>query len=218
MTGLDFVAALVRAWVDLLTAVAWPVAGVAIALIFKREIHRLLHDLRSLKMGPFDAHFRQEMNEAQEIATEISAEAGPSVMVDDSAMESFIKLDQLAMNAHPTGVIMESWKGVESMLNAVAVKSQLAVSSHSPNVIGITGERPKKYLPLPERVLSGKGLINYEEAKLIEKLRNIRNQVAHYRNLSLSANEVREYVSLAQTAERFLAPLLHEQSRQPLTK
>lgn len=215
MTGLDFLAVIVRASVDLLTAIAWPVAGVVIALIFRREIHRLLHDLRSLKMGPFDAHFRKELDEAQAIATEISIGEGLSDSNNDPEVESFIKLDQLAMSAHPTGVIMESWKGVESLLNAVAKSNQVPAWGHSQNKSSTTDRRSQPYFPMAERALFRAKVINQEGAELISKLRHIRNQVAHSRNFSLSDDEVREYVNLAQTAERYLAPLLRPQIMAP---
>lgn len=214
MTGLEFVSALIRSWVDLLSALAWPLAGVAIAFIFRRGIHGLLQGLTSLKMGPFDANFRQELDEAQAIATEISIEAKQGQQGEGPRTESFITLDELAVSAHPTGVIMEAWKVVESMLDAIAERHQLAATVHSRPVIGITGKSSSRPLPMPERALLRRELINSEEADLIRKMRTLRNHVAHSRRVSLTSDAVLEYVSLAQTAERFLAPLLRDRTGQ----
>ena len=103
---------------------------------------------------------------------------------------------------------MESWKSVESLLDAVAKSNQISAWKHGQNKNIGANRRSQPNSPMPERALLIEELINSEEAELINKLRRIRNQVAHTRDLNLSSAEVREYVNLAQTAERFLAPLL----------
>lgn len=214
VTGLEFVSALIRSWVDLLAAVAWPLAGVAIAFIFRRGIHGLLQGVTSLKMGPFDVSFQQMLGEAKEIATELSTDAGKGERVEGPRTKSSITLDELAMSAHPTGVIMESWKVVEGMLEEIVERHQLGGAARSRSVIGITGIPSPRSLPMPERALLRRDLINQEEAELISKMRTLRNQVAHSRSVSPTSDSVLEYLGLAQTAERFLMPLLRDRADQ----
>lgn len=209
MTGLEFFSVLLRAWVDLLSALAWPLAAVLIALIYKREIHRLLRGLRSLKLGPLDAQFQEQLEQAQSVAQEIPIADEPHRQAGEGSPEGSIFIpDDIAVNAHPTGTIMETWKALELLMVRAVEKHELLSDQWTSN----------KYSPRatrPERLLLTRGLITKSAADLIGHLRRLRNQVAHSTEIALTRDQVNEYVELAEVAKQILSGLLLDRPQGP---
>lgn len=211
MDGFQFITSLVESWVKLLADFSWPLAVVVMAFLFRKDIHRLLLGLKSLKMGAFDARFRQELEDAQEIAAEITSDAVEAEEGEGAQNSTVFDFDKIAADAHPTGVVMEIWKTIESMLEILVERYQ---PFDQGSVIS-PGQIAKNLTRSPlgvERQLAKMKLISSDEAALLRKMRTLRNHVAHSKMVSLSPSEVREYMELAQTVERFLGRAISELS------
>lgn len=167
---------------------AWP--GVVIFLVFKfrERFGSLLDRLTeatlpggfSGKFGPGLAKAAEALNEVprppeDEVANVVGGETAPQ--------------DTQALRANPSGVIMETWQAV------IAQGRELLETK--PSLPGT----PKFRRAISDdgvfSVLRAEGLATPEEMKVVDRIRDIRNNVAHSRFSATSADAA-EYLAIAE--------------------
>jgi hypothetical protein len=165
MDGLQFIASLVG-------SLAWPLAVLALALVFKRQLGELIGRLRSVKAlgaeGTFDPRDAESaVALATATATASVQEAAQANTTPNLARDADLadRLHDMAVS-HPRAAVMEAWAEVEEVLRARLGTSQTEVPR------GYAGRR------LINLAL-GDDVINRETAEALVRLSTQRNLAAH---------------------------------------
>ncbi len=174
MDGLTFAAEMAK-------ALAWPVASVAIALIFRAQIQVLLVRMKKGKLGPAEFEFEQGVLQAQR-------ELPQDVLPATAHAAGTSELDRIAFE--PRAAVLDAWLKVESALNELAA----ARGSHK-NAGGAQNATTTA------TDLVRDGLLDPWLLNLIRDLRRLRNQATHEADFVPSAQAVLSYVQMADELE-----------------
>jgi len=173
---------------EMTKALAWPVALSAIVFAFRRYLAVLLGQLSSLKYDKIEMQFKKEMA-AVEKRTEAELPAVPAKSEHEKMREQLL---ELAMRL-PEAAVMEAWRYLEAQLYAAAEKRAVAVAP------------PVKAMPMVMASLLYKtSVISEAQHSLIQRLRVLRNEVAHSRSGFL---DVERAVSFVESALRLASSL-----------
>lgn len=174
--------------VDLLTftskvieVLAWPVASIVLAVLFRERIAHFAALLRRIKAGPLEAEFERDVQALKEIGT--SPEKADAAGVVATSSKQF--LHQLA-ELHPRSAILESWVRLEAAARAL-VQARTA---------GVSNPSHPRAARLAE-VLAQLALITQGQVTLFHELWRLRNEVAHSLGLEPTLQSARAYVDLA---------------------
>ncbi|MFA6019949.1 MAG: hypothetical protein WC722_06775 [Rhodospirillales bacterium] len=170
MTTLDFI-------VEMTKAVAWPLAVVSVAIVFKRSLPNLIERVTSLKYGDFEAAFTSQ---AASVADNISATPSPSPSFVDSNGEKLLSLAQES----PRAAILEAWLQIERKLNILADDKHVDASIRRNSTILIN-------------TLRETGAISSETERALNGLRQLRNLAVHAPGYELSAQKAIEFVTFS---------------------
>lgn len=147
-------------------ALAWPLAALMIALLFRRPLLALLARLDELSWGDKSARFAQRLDR-------LESEAGPAPVEPDGpeiALSGdhgrFIKLLDLSPNA----AVLDAWSRVEEALQGLALTHALAN-----NDAAQAGCALQRCGVLPARTVG-----------MIGEMRRLRNAAAHNQDISVS--------------------------------
>lgn len=168
-------------FVKLITGIAWPVAVVWVAYLFKGELRSLLHRMSQLKYKDVEAKFESGLAEAEAKVSSI----GPSPVALPPRPEITSKLESLRRIADvsPRAAIMEAWVLVED------------AAGRSGFVQGASIPRVNPHLFVEELVRLGK--LPKESDALLDQMRKLRNQAAHLPDFSINQDEADRYLQLA---------------------
>lgn len=167
--------------VTLLTGIAWPVAVVWIAYLFKGELRSLLHRLSQLKYKDVEAKFEIGLAEAE--AKVIAIEKSAPSTLPRPEITSKLELLRRIADVSPRAAIMEAWVLVED----AAGKSGFVQGAAIPRV--------NSHLFVDELVRLGK--LPNGSSSLLDQMRRLRNQAAHLPDFSLNQDEADRYLQLA---------------------
>lgn len=168
------------AWsAGLVGALAWPLAALVIALLFRRPLLALLTRLDELSWGDKSARFAQRLDRL-----ELEAAPGPieSEELDRGAALSlsgdhgrFLKLLDLS----PGAAVLDSWARVEDELQRLAHGHQISTSDSAD----------------AGRALLRRGVLPARTIDMIGEMRALRNAAAH--NQPISASDALRFRNLA---------------------
>ncbi|MBN6350233.1 hypothetical protein JZM10_01965 [Providencia rettgeri] len=164
---------------ELIKALAWPMATIILVILLRKPVVELIPLLRRLKYKEFELEFSKEVSELKAEVEAIAKEKSPSVPVSSSRLLDLVSFSTPA-------AIMEAWLEVESA--AISTASSFWGQS--------TNDALKNTQKLGEYLLQCK-VIDREQLDIFNKLRHLRNKVAHARDLNLSESDARSYVQLA---------------------
>ncbi|NDO83739.1 hypothetical protein CJP72_24240 [Citrobacter sp. NCU1] len=164
---------------EIVKSLAWPVTIIALVILLRQPIIELIPLLRRLKYKEFELEFSKEVSELKAEVEAIAKEKSPSTPVNSSRLLDLVSVSTPA-------AIMEAWFEVES----AAVSSASSFWGHSAN------DALKNMPKLGEYLLQCK-VIDRTQLDVFNKLRHLRNKVAHAQDLNLSENDARSYVQLA---------------------
>lgn len=171
---------------EVIKALAWPTAVVIIALMVRKPVIELLPFLRRLKYKEVEFEFSKEL--AQLKSEVIATEPGMSQKSRHPAVgTSNNRLLNIA-SISTSAAILEAWSELESASVAVASSFWLQPPS----------DAFKNDPELGEYLLQCK-VIDEKQLAVFNKLRELRNKVAHAIDLNLSEEEARTYIELATT-------------------
>ncbi|CAD6881787.1 hypothetical protein [Methylomonas albis] len=167
--------------VTLITGIAWPVAVVWIAYLFKGELRSLMHRMSQLKYKDVEAKFELGLAEAEAKVTVIE-QSSPSILPRPeitSKLELLRRIADVSLRA----AIMEAWVLVED------------AAGKSGFVQGAAVPRVNLRLFVEELVRLGK--LPKGGDSLLDQMRRLRNQAAHLPDFSFNQDEADRYLQLA---------------------
>lgn len=167
--------------VELVKALAWPIAAIWLGYIFRGEIRKLLSRMSHFRYKDIEAKFGEDLTKAEAEVAIAQAAHEPKL----PPPETLSMLDQLRRIAEvsPRAAIMEAWVLVESAAAEAGLVAGSTIPRTSPRMImdylARSGSLPESSLPL------------------VERLRHLRNKAAHLPDFALSQEEAERYLELA---------------------
>ena len=166
--------------VNLIVGIAWPVAVVWIAYVFKGELKSLLRRVSQLKYKDLEAQFGAGLALAESEVSSLQA-APPAAPRPEllSKLESLRRISDVS----PRAAILEAWVLVED------------AAGRSGFVEGASIPRINPHLYVEELVRLGK--LPAGSDSLLDQMRKLRNQAAHMPDFTVDQDEADRYLQLA---------------------
>lgn len=198
---------------EVLSAIAWPIAAMFIVNLFKKEIIERIPRLSELSLpGGISAKFKEGLakveaevsaippaptieghvtyTEPEEVMTTTGHVAEPAATYGSEEVK-----DNAALRANPTGVVMESWKGLEELIRQCTMRIVSPSASQLPSSIMV-------------KALSRQGFLSDEDEKSLLELVKLRNLVAHVPEKTVSEIEAQRFNEIAEKFKGRLAAKL----------
>lgn len=175
MTVLQFIASLV-------SSLAWPLAVLVIAVIFRAQIRQLMsRPLRRFRAGPVEMEFDRLLSEV-EVAVERPATAAPG---EEQRSESPVieELEGLVTTS-PVAAVMDAHAAVERELRDLVLEA-------APDA-----DVSRMAMGQLLRLALDHGVITPEAAKAVEGITVMRNLTAHGRANEVTVERARDYLAL----------------------
>jgi len=198
-----------RATAGLLGAIAWPVAFVAVAVMFRSEAKNLLGRLKSFSGAGIAAEFENklekleaERSQAEQAIPPSQGDRDPSPQAGEASNEGASAsippgppdvLESSVVRANPVGTVMEAWRTLEVLLRAVYAKTFPEEKFNRRLAVWDMLATLKKHGRLPSQIVD-----------MLVELYRMRNVVAHTGNAELSPNQVIRYSKQASDVRRYL--------------
>ena len=166
--------------VNLIVGIAWPVAVVWIAYVFKGELKSLLRRVSQLKYKDLEAQFGAGLALAESEVSSLQA-APPAAPRPEllSKLESLRRISDVS----PRAAILEAWVLVED------------AAGRSGFVQGASIPRINPHLYVEELVRLGK--LPAGSDSLLDQMRKLRNQADHMPDFTVDQDEADRYLQLA---------------------
>lgn len=146
---------------SIIGSLAWPVATVLIAYLFKDQIRRLIAHIRKIGAGGVSVELSEKVEEAVDAGQVVQAEKGlspPDVVGLDPTLLQLVK-------SFPEAALIQSFKELETLI--------LKIRQRLPD------ERPFRNLYEVLKALEKKQYIPQSAVTLFQSLREARNAAAH---------------------------------------
>lgn len=171
MNVLQFVASLVN-------SLAWPLAVLAIAVIFRAQIRQLAsRPMRRLRAGPLEVEFDRLLSEVE---VSVERPAGGEKTPETPVIEELEGL----VTTSPVAAVMDAHAAVERELRELVLKA-----APDTNVSRIS-------MGQLLRLARDQDIITPETAKAVEGITVMRNLSAHGRASEVTPERARDYLSL----------------------
>ena len=179
-------------FVNLVEAIAWPIAIVWLGYAFRAEVRQLLGRMSTFKYKDMEAKFEQELLKAESVAKKIGGKEGKTwEQATARAVTTQYEQFQRIAEVSPRAAILEAWLDIEVAIMAAAEKAGLEVKA------------PVNTHQLAQHLFS-MSIVNEDGASVYQSLRKLRNQAAHMAEFTLSYEEAMKYLDLAlQVANTF---------------
>lgn len=180
MDWLTFVSSLAR-------ALAWPIAVLAIAFGFRREIGVILSNLSKFRYKDFELQFGRKIEILKAEAEQANLppfEAEPQRLAGHRVLEppqELIYLEEL-LDIAPKAAVMEAWREIERAVRDAATRLGLPAGRTTTDVV---------------REIKTSGRMDPGLIAILDQLRALRNSVAHVGEVELPVEGAKEYVALA---------------------
>lgn len=172
-------------FVQLVSALAWPLTIIAVALLFRQELRRAAARLSSVSYKEFRAEFDRELR-AIEGEVQTLAVRGPQPLPSDQNSKGLPSYDRLIRIADisPRAAIMEAWREIELTTKQIANAYGLAPLKDMPGVRNVRELIQRKVLPS-----AAEGLY--------EGMRRLRSRAAHAADFAIEPDEAQRYIETA---------------------
>ncbi|HGN9381747.1 TPA: DUF4145 domain-containing protein [Klebsiella pneumoniae] len=170
--------------VDLVSVLIWP--GVTVWFIKKYgdDVKALILRLSRIKMGGAEAEFAANLGVAEALAVDTPAiNIQDAVNNEDTEFSRRLSTLQRIADVSPRAAILESWLLVEEAAGKAGFVQGATI--------------PRVNLPLFLEWLVRDNKISKNTAKLVEKMRHLRNSAAHLKDFELTRDEAERYLKLA---------------------
>lgn len=168
-----------------LAAVAWPVALLIAASMFRAPLVGLLQRLSSFRHGDLEAQFTSGLERANQLAPRVLKVVKPSEVtlhVDDAdRVEALFRLAKVSAR----GAVMDAWRELELAAVGAGLKRERSVRGPLGRVSGIAAVEK----------LAEAGDLSDSVLHLYKELRSLRNQ-AIGDDFAISESDARQYVLL----------------------
>jgi hypothetical protein len=176
MSVLEFVASLVR-------SLAWPAAVIAIAILLRHQLRRLLTGpVRRMRAGPFELEWDRLLSKA-EAEVDQPVERSSLQEADGGLIEELAQVATVA----PGAAVMEAHAQLERTLRALLEKAE-----------GVSTEQIARMGAVRlARLARDREVITPEAADAVEGMSVLRNLAAHGRADDLTTERALDYLALA---------------------
>jgi hypothetical protein len=189
---------------NLIDSIAWPLALISILFIFRKSIIKILSSIKWFKYHDLEIRLEEEISELKETTKEYARIERDSKETEEAAIDEKIK--EVA-KVSPSASILLAWNEVEKEIKNVSSNSKL-------------GKDIKNFKsPFSNIVmLFRNGYINETTFVLLNKLRSIRNQVAHTNVdlLNLDFDSAIDYGNMARIARRSIKNIIKTTHKNPI--
>ena len=169
-------------FVELVKALAWPVAAVWLGYLFRTEIRTLLGRVTSLKHGDTEIGFSQSLAKAEKAASELKNQKldnHEETSEELSQKELLYRLVEIS----PRAAVVEAWTLIETAAQKSGITSGSVIKRTYPKMI------------LDKLINTGQFSPNSIE--LIDQLRQLRNKASHLPDFAISQKDAERYLDLA---------------------
>lgn len=186
MSLLDFIASIVG-------SLAWPVAVVLIALLFREQLARVLLTLTRVKYKDVEIDFGRELEKANQEAKELDVQrklpAQKPTLTGEKKTDSLLTEAASLAAEFPEPAVAVAWTAIEHEIMQAVMR--LAISPDYP---------PYNSTIKNIQLLHEDGVIDDATVKLLDRMRRLRNVAVHRAESrwSISPDEAREFIALAQ--------------------
>lgn len=171
-------------WLTFLASIvgslAWPGAVVAIVLILRRSLNKLLPGLNRLKYKDLELEFGKQLAQAK-----VEIEAAPEVKQLPEGRRIDVARDVKYFSAlaeiSPRAAVLEAWLPFEVALSRISEK------------LGLMDRGRPLQMPRLLDALVARGVLTPDESRAISRLRAVRNEVVHAPTVELAQEPVAEY-------------------------
>ena len=170
--------------VELVSALVWP--GVTVWFIKKYgdDVKSLILRLSRIKMGGAEAEFAENLVVAEALAVDTPVvNIKDAVHDEDTEFSRRLSALQRIADVSPRAAIMESWLLIEEAAGKAGFVQGATI--------------PRINIPLFLDWLVREHRIDKNTAKLVEKMRHLRNSAAHLKDFELTRDEAERYLKLA---------------------
>lgn len=174
VSALQFIASLVN-------SLAWPLVVVAIALVFRVQIRRLMTgQIRRLRAGPVEMEFDRLLSEVRvELAAPRTA-AAPSGDGGNPLIDEFGDVAAVS----PLAAVLDGHSAVEQALRDLIAQADPGLPIEHLGAVRLTS------------TALAKGLITSETARAVEGITVMRNLAAHGTANEVTPERARDYLAL----------------------
>ena len=166
--------------VEISKALAWPIAAVSIAFLFRKQVEKLLLRITKGKLGPAEFEFEQAVLEIATEAPPRSEEGRPTYAITSLHSRA---------SSEPRAVVLDAWLKVEAALQAAGISAGVYNALAGPDS------------PWLVKKLQESGILNAQEVKLYRDLKGLRNRATHEADFSPSPESIVSFVELATELE-----------------
>jgi hypothetical protein len=175
MDALTFIAEIVK-------ALAWPLAALAVAVLFRTELRALMGRVRKGKVGPAEFEFEQ-------VVASLRERIGPAERTTPAV--GTVTIDQATSD--PRSVILNSWLQVQALVETIVARHATADERKDPRSVS---------LRVLHRLLRDKP----EYIDMYNDLRALRSQAVHDVAFAPRPGSVVEFAELANELQTVLRP------------
>lgn len=165
--------------VELVKATAWPVAAIWLGYIFRFELRQLLGRVSTVKYGDVEASFGQNLDKAEKNAQGIVSPHVEETEEDLGQKELLFRIAEVS----PRAAVVEAWTLIEMAAMKNGIWSGATIKRTNPKMILSHLEASGKFSP--------------DSLKLIQQLKQIRNQASHLPDFAITQSEAERYLDLA---------------------
>lgn len=169
--------------VEIIKALAWPVAVVWLGYLFRNEVTVLMRRITALKYGDSEVSFVS--HDLAKIEQKVSESSQTEEVIHESTPEELSQKDQLYRLAEisPRAAIVEAW----TLIEIAAVKRDLTA--------GTTFKRTNPKLILDHLVSTGN--FSPKNIEIIKSLGQLRNRIIRLPDFAITQEEGERYLDLA---------------------
>jgi hypothetical protein len=172
--------------VELVKALAWPVAAVVLALLFRSQVSTLLRTIKRGKIGSAEFEFERDVQAIEARVPDLPSLPPPASAAKDAT-------------ANPRGTVLEAWLKLEDSVIDLAMRR------------GLTNATARRYPSASIQAVRKSGLLPPAHLSLLSELQELRNRAAHDPDFSADPDAVLSYVRLAADLEHQLGLLSRAQ-------
>ena len=173
--------------VEIVKATTWPLAAIAIALVFRGQIKDLAARVRKGKLGPAEFEFEQQLKDLRHVVIDLSKDDDPRYSVAEES-PAFMRSSPSARDQ-----VLNKWLEVE--------RSTL-------NLAEVNGFKPKSLMSRNRDALqyvSEHNLLPSNIASLTRDLMALRNKAAHEHSFDPPQDAIDTYLNLANEVLKSIA-------------
>ncbi|MDN4262812.1 DUF4145 domain-containing protein, partial [Citrobacter freundii] len=164
---------------EIIKAIAWPIAAIWIAMLFKNEVRSLFGRVSQFKYKELEAQFEKGIETAKHQAQQLDHDKRKAFRKAsiNGVLTTFEQFNRIALTS-PRAAIIEYWLDLEAAVGAAAKKAGISNSNISNQVSQLIemGHIPANVMPL------------------FHQLKDLRNQAAHMPDFSITVKGAQDYL------------------------